>query len=130
MEPTASASSDIAPESARADCGIAAETAIAMESIVATESAIPAEPAIPSEPAITETVAIEEPATAESMEPRPGADKYAAREIVGAVETVGRASVGVISIVTVGADGRGTDIARANSDPNSHLRVRCANSEN
>src|ERR1700732_3031838 len=123
MEPIASASSGIAPESARVDCGIAAEAAIAMESIAAAESAIS------TEPAITESVAIEEPPTAESMEPRPGAEKNAARAIIGAVVTVGRASVGVITIVTIGADRRGTNIARANSDPHSNLGVRCANRE-
>jgi hypothetical protein len=130
MEPTASASSGIAPESARVDCGVAAEAVIVMD-IAAMEPAIPAESAIAAESTITtEPVSIVESAAAETMEPRPSADKNAAPEILGAVVTIGRASVGVITIVTIGADWRGTNIARANSDPHSHLGVRCANREN
>jgi hypothetical protein len=68
--------------------------------------------------------------TVEAMEPRPGADENAADEILRAIVSIGRASVGVVWVVTVGANWRWTNIDRANSDGNRHLRVSPAHRKN
>jgi hypothetical protein len=57
------------------------------------------------------------------MEPWPGADKNAAQKIIWAIESVGRASVGVIPVVTVGANRGWTIVARAYSNAHRHLCV-------
>jgi hypothetical protein len=61
----------------------------------------------------------------EAMEPRTRADENSADEILRPVIPVGRASVRVIPIVTVGADGRRSNISGAdsNSDSDPHLRI-------
>ncbi len=48
----------------------------------------------------------------EAAEPRTRADKNAVVEVVGTVITVRRAIVWVISVISVGAVGRGTDVSR------------------
>jgi hypothetical protein len=139
VEPTAAARSGVALEST-ADRAIAPEAAIAvksiaaadyvraMESTVASESSIATKVTIaPESTTAPEIVAIEEAPPAETMEPRPGTDKNAARKIIWAIESVWRASVGVIPIVAVGADRRWTIIARAYSNAHRHLRVCATN---
>jgi hypothetical protein len=107
-----------------ADRAIAAETAVAVESTITPESPVAAEPTITTESAITaESVAIKEATAAETMEPRPGTDENAASKIIWAIESIGRASVGVIPVVTVGANRRWPIIARANSNADRHLRI-------
>jgi len=55
--------------------------------------------------------------------PRAGTDKGTADKVVGSVEAIRRASVGVIVIVTVGANGSYADVARAHSNPNRNLSL-------
>ena len=63
--------------------------------------------------------------------PRAGADKDTADKVVGAVESIRRASVRVIVVVTVGANGSYADVARAhsNADRNLSLGVTCRKHE-
>ena len=68
---------------------------------------------------------VESTRTVEAMEPRAGTDEDAACEPVRAVLAVGRASVGVIAIVSVRADRRGTVVSWANAYTDHHsLRIR------
>jgi hypothetical protein len=56
--------------------------------------------------------------------PRAGADKDAADKVVGSVESIRRAFVRVIVVVTVGANGGYADVARAHSNANRNLSLR------
>ena len=78
-----------------------------MEALTTTESAVKVAPEVPiARPVIAAT---------ESMEPRTRADENAANEIVGAVKSVRRAGVWVISIVAIQAVGW-TDVSRTDSN--------------
>jgi hypothetical protein len=57
--------------------------------------------------------------------PRAGADKDAADKVVGTVESVRRALVGVVAVVSVGANGGYSDVAvaPADSNPNGNLSL-------
>jgi hypothetical protein len=65
--------------------------------------------------------------------PRAGADKDAADKVVGTVESVRRALVGVVAVVSVGANGSYADVAVARADSNSNgnlsLGVTCRKHE-
>ena len=86
------------------------------------------EPAIISGPEIPVTRPVRAAVTAE---PRTRAEKNAAIEIFGAVISVRRAGVGVITVIPVGAVGSRTHIGRrrdvprthSNADAKSHLSV-------
>src|SRR4029077_16962706 len=116
---------------------IAMKSAITAKSLVAMESTIASEPTIATKNTTAsestpspKIVAKKEPPAAETMEPRPRADENAASKIIWAIESIGCASVGVIPVVTVGANRRWHIIARAYSNAHRHLRVsptRCKN---
>jgi hypothetical protein len=106
---------------------IAAESAASAESsaMEVTPTTKIAEPFTIAESAVivAAEITIARPVAAvEAVEPRTHADKNAAIEVFGTVIAVGRASVWVISVVTVAAVGRRTDIswrrniARTNSN--------------
>ena len=98
--------------------------------IVATSiEAIVGEAAIvaPIETSIEATSAAGEAVSATAIVtvvPRASADKDTSDKVIGTVEAIRRASVGVIIVVTVGANGSYTDVARANSNPNRNLCLR------
>jgi hypothetical protein len=120
MELTPAAESVTAPESAAIVSTTAAEIA---EPVTTTESAVIAAAEI--------TVAGSIVSAVEAAEPRTCADKSAVIEVFGTVVAVRRASVRIISVVAVGAVGRGTDVSRgrnigrtnSNADAKSNLGV-------
>jgi hypothetical protein len=57
--------------------------------------------------------------------PRACADEETAGEVARAVVSIGRASVRVIPVIAVGADGSWPNVAR--TDPHSHCDVLCIN---
>lgn len=110
------ATRDAAPEcpSATAKCtGVAVERAATevAESPAAVEPAI----IIGSETPVTWPVI-----AAVAMEPRTRAEKDAAIEIFGAVISVRRAGVRVITVIPIGAVGSGTHIGRRRDVPRTH----------
>jgi hypothetical protein len=132
-----------AVESTAVEITIAAESAASAESsaMEVTPTTKIAEPFTIAESAVivAAEITIARPVAAvEAVEPRTHADKNAAIEVFGTVIAVGRASVWVISVVTVAAVGRRTDvgwrrnIARTNSNAyaKSHLGVGGRTREN
>jgi hypothetical protein len=97
---------------------------------VKTPAATETRPAVVAASIIATTVVAPaiEPATIataiEAMEPRAGADKHAAHEVVRAPVSIRRASIGVIRVVTPVTDRCGTDVSRADSHADNDLRVR------
>src|SRR6266481_7277027 len=84
-------------------------------SVVSTSVVTPAveSTAIEARPAVI-------PRPVVAMEPGARADKDAAYKVVWAVVAVGRTGIGVIVIVTVGADRSRTIVGRANSHADNH----------
>lgn len=111
------------PASSAADCP-AAEAASTMEAIMADEAAATIVAAVAPAPAWPIKSA------AVAMEPRAGTDEDAVNEPIRPIVSVGRACVGGIRVVTVGAYWRRPDSNGdwANSDAyaHSHLRIRSA----
>ena len=123
--------------------GASAKPAATMETASAVETTVAAsEAAAVKTPAATETrptvvtasiaTTVVAPAiepttvatTIEAMEPRAGADKHAAHEVVRAPVSIRRASVRVIRVVTPVTHRRGTDVSGADSHAHNDLRVR------
>ena len=118
------ASAAVEPIAAMESAVAAAETFTTESAIAATEAFVSVEAAAPVKAMAVITTTVE----AATMEPRAGADEDAADEIVRPVVAVRRTGVGIVAVVTVGADRRGTDgaVNGANPDADANLRVGAA----
>lgn len=127
MKAAAVESADCAVRSAmEAACGSAVSD-VAMSSVASCDVASSSEAASVVAGAPVESAAAEVwSATVESVIPRASSDEDAIGEPAWAVVSVGRARVGSVIIVAVGACGRSADISRAavadaNADPDLRL---------
>lgn len=105
VETAATVEAAAAVESA-ADCAVADVSRTASDVAAAKAGATP----------VTGTAPVTRASVIAAAEPRAGADEQAAGEPARAVVPVGSASVGVVTIVAVGADGSSTHITGTDSD--------------
>jgi hypothetical protein len=86
------------------------------------------EPFTAPSPAIKSTRSIEPAAAIESVEPRAGADKCSAHEIVRTVVAIGRAGIRRVVIIAIRANRRRPNVRRPHSESNSDSNLRAGGS--
>jgi hypothetical protein len=116
--------SAVEPTAVKAPSTGGAATASKSTTAVKAASTIVAAAAIAASTIVAATAVIAAAAIAPAVEPRTSADEEAAYKVVRTVVSIRCASVRIITVVSVIADGRGIVVARTNTDAHGPLRIR------